>query len=210
MTIKCISIALMFPLASLSASRGDHPFVLFIAIDDLNDWVGCLDGYPQVQTPNIDALAKLRNWFTNAHCQVPLCNPSRTSVMTGPRPSTTGVFGLARWFRTVDEWKDLVTLRQHFSNAGNKTYSVGKIYHGLGWDATDVTEFDVVSETVTGLSPKEKRVATPRGLPNRRSLVRSWASPGRKANHVKEHPVGPFNSSAARLMGYGTWKSKSR
>jgi len=163
MTMKRISIALTLLLAGLNASQGAQPNVLFIAIDDLNDWVGCLDGHPQVQTPNIDTLAKRGTLFTNAHCQAPLCNPSRTSVMTGLRPSTTGVYGLAPWFRAVDELKNLVTLPQHFSNAGYKTYTVGKIYHGKGWDSTDVTEFDVVGKTETGLRPKEKRVATPRG-----------------------------------------------
>ena len=65
------------------------PNVLFLAIDDLNDWIGCLGGHPQVKTPNLDKLAKRGTLFTNAHCQAPVCNPSRTSVMLGLRPSTT-------------------------------------------------------------------------------------------------------------------------
>ena len=68
MTMKRISIALTLLLAGLNASQGAQPNVLFIAIDDLNDWVGCLDGHPQVQTPNIDTLAKRGTLFTNAHC----------------------------------------------------------------------------------------------------------------------------------------------
>src|SRR5689334_17210401 len=55
------------------------PNVLFIAIDDLNDWVGCLGGHPQVKTPHMDGLARRGTLFANAHCQAPLCNPSRTS-----------------------------------------------------------------------------------------------------------------------------------
>ena len=124
---------ILIPIACLFASSvcgwSAQPSVLFIAIDDLNDWVGCLDGHLQVKTPNIDALAERGTLFTNAHCQAPVCNPSRTSVMTGLRPSTTGVYGLAPWFREVDGLKDLVTLPQHFSKAGYKTYSVGKIVH---------------------------------------------------------------------------------
>src|SRR5205085_315095 len=80
--------------------RAEKPNVLVIAIDDLNDWVGCLGGHPQVQTPNMDRLARRGTLLLNAHCQAPLCNPSRTSVLTGLRPSTSGVYALNPWFRT--------------------------------------------------------------------------------------------------------------
>ncbi|HIL70071.1 MAG TPA: choline-sulfatase, partial [Verrucomicrobia bacterium] len=140
--MKLILLTLSFLLSNLAISQGAPLNVLFIAIDDLNDWVGCLESHPQAKTPHIDALAKRGTLFSNAHCQAPICNPSRTSVMTGLRPSTTGVYGLAPWFRTVDELKDLVTMPQHFSNAGYKTYTVGKIYHGRDWNRLGVKEFD--------------------------------------------------------------------
>ncbi len=108
----------------------EKPNVVFIAIDDQNDWIGCLGGHPLAQTPNIDALAARGTLFTNAHCQAPLCNPSRTSLMTGLRPSTTGIHGLSPWFRTLRQYEDLVTLPQHFENNGYRTLSAGKIYHG--------------------------------------------------------------------------------
>ena len=73
----------------------EKPNILFIAIDDQNDWIGCLGGHPEVKTPNIDKLAERGTVFLNAHCQAPLCNPSRTSLMTGLRPSSTGVCGLS-------------------------------------------------------------------------------------------------------------------
>ena len=107
----------------------DKPNVLFIAIDDLNDWIGCLGGHPQVKTPHIDSIAKRGTLFTNAHCQSPLCNPSRSSLMTGLRPSTTGIYGLAPGIRDVEMTKDWVTLPQTFLKAGYHTYSCGKIYH---------------------------------------------------------------------------------
>ena len=66
------------------------PNVLLIAVDDLNDWVGSLNGHPDTSTPNIDRLAARGMLFTNAHTQAPICNPSRTSIMYGMRPSTTG------------------------------------------------------------------------------------------------------------------------
>lgn len=69
----------------------DHPNVLFLSVDDLNDWVGCLDGHPQAKTPNIDRLAQSGVLFEQAYGPAPLCSPSRTSIMTGLRPSTTGI-----------------------------------------------------------------------------------------------------------------------
>ena len=79
----------------------EHPNVLFIAVDDLNDWVGCLGGHPQAKTPNIDALAKRGVLFEQAHCAAPLCSPSRTAIMMGLRPSTTGIYGNLNWFRDM-------------------------------------------------------------------------------------------------------------
>ena len=74
-----------------SVYAAEHPNILFIAIDDQNDWIGHLNGHPLAKTPHIDALAKRGTTFTNAHCQAPLCNPSRTSLMLGLRPQ--GLFG---------------------------------------------------------------------------------------------------------------------
>ncbi len=116
------------------SSRADddapaRPNVLFISIDDLNDWLGCMDTHPLVQTPNIDALAARGTLFTNAHCQSPLCNPSRTSLMLGLRPSTTGIHGLNPWFRDVRQFADHQTLPQVFAEQGYRTLTTGKIYH---------------------------------------------------------------------------------
>ena len=191
---------ILIPIACFFASSicgwSAQPNVLFIAIDDLNDWVGCLDGHPQVKTPNIDALAERGTLFTNAHCQAPVCNPSRTSVMTGLRPSTTGVYGLAPWFREVDGLKDLVTLPQHFSKAGYKTYSVGKIVHR----ETGESEFDVVAKTERGLLPKEKRMTTPRGgrgmdwavYPFEESDHKDWKTASWAVEQLDKKPNDPF------------------
>ena len=191
---------ILIPIACLFASSicgwSAQPSVLFIAIDDLNDWVGCLDGHLQVKTPNIDALAERGTLFTNAHCQAPVCNPSRTSVMTGLRPSTTGVYGLAPWFREVEGLKDLVTLPQHFSKAGYKTYSVGKIVHR----ETGESEFDVVAKTERGLLPKEKRVTTPRGgrgmdwavYPFEESDHKDWKTASWAVEQLDKKPNYPF------------------
>src|SRR5688572_9409984 len=67
-----------------------QPNILFVAIDDLNDWVGVLGGHPQARTPNLDRFAKRGMLFTRAYCPAPACNPSRASLLSGLRPSTTG------------------------------------------------------------------------------------------------------------------------
>ncbi len=198
--MKDILLVVSLLLLSGATVHADSPNVLFIAIDDLNDWVGCLESHPQVKTPNMDALAKRGTLFTNAHCQAPICNPSRTSVMTGLRPSTTGVYALAPWFRTVDDLKELVTLPQHFSRSGYTTYTVGKIYHGRGWNQSGVKEFDVVGETEPGLRPKEKRVATPRGgrgmdwavYPYKESDHKDWKTASWAVEQLDQKPEDPF------------------
>src|SRR5690606_7488771 len=79
-------------MACRSASQNDSPNVLMICIDDLNTFLGCLD-YDAALTPNIDRLASRGVLFTNAHCQAPLCGPSRASILTGLRPTSTGIYG---------------------------------------------------------------------------------------------------------------------
>jgi choline-sulfatase len=125
-----VALALSAAASASAAEPARKPNVLFIAIDDLNDWLGCLDGHPLAKTPHIDALAARGTLLANAHCQSPLCNPSRTSLMLSLRPTTTGVYGLAPWFRSLDPWKDRVSLPQYFAHHGYKTYTGGKIYHG--------------------------------------------------------------------------------
>ncbi|MDA7504033.1 sulfatase-like hydrolase/transferase, partial [bacterium] len=75
-------------VASAADNTGSKPNVLFIAIDDLNDWTGMLKGNPQAKTPHMDRLAAKGMVFTNAHCAAPACGPSRSAIMSGIRPST--------------------------------------------------------------------------------------------------------------------------
>jgi arylsulfatase A-like enzyme len=75
--------------------------VLFIAVDDLNDWVAAYGKHAGVKTPNIDRLAKQGMLFTRAYCSAPACNPSRASMLTGVRPSTSGVYGNSQPWRPV-------------------------------------------------------------------------------------------------------------
>ncbi len=81
--------------------------VLFIAVDDLNDWVGFMDGNDQTRTPNMDKFADKAMVFDNAHCPAPLCSPSRTAVMSGVRPSTSGIYNNYPHFRVSPVLKDI-------------------------------------------------------------------------------------------------------
>ena len=98
---------------------GRRPNVLFVAIDDLNDWVGCMGGHPQAKTPNIDRLARRGTLFTNAHCPAPICGPCRASVMSGLRPSTTGIYGQIKDkdIRRDNAATDAVYLSEYFQTA---------------------------------------------------------------------------------------------
>ena len=124
------SLFILFTLFSLPLLAADKPNILFIAIDDQNDWIGHMGGHPMAKTPHLDKLAARGTTFLNAHCNAPLCNPSRTSLLLGLRPSSTGIYGLSPWFRTVSALKDRVALPQHFANHGYSTAATGKIYHG--------------------------------------------------------------------------------
>lgn len=152
------------PQASLLPAA-ERPNVLVISIDDLNDWVGCLNGHPQVQTPHMDALAARGTVFTNAHCQSPLCNPSRTSVMTGLRPTSTGIYGLAPWFRTLPQLKNWTTLPQYFIDHGYYTVTTGKTYHGgYSRNTEERPEFDLWGYFGSGGVPKpEKKIINMQG-----------------------------------------------
>lgn len=111
-----------------STPTAKRPNVLFIAVDDLNHWVGHLARNRQTKTPNIDRLAKLGITFTNAHCAAPVCNPSRTALLSGRRPSTTGVYDNNNPFpKAVSSSESLVT---QFRTAGYKTLGMGKLWHG--------------------------------------------------------------------------------
>lgn len=161
-----VVLLLVCGLFSAAPVRAAKPNVLFIAIDDQNDWVGPLGGHPMVKTPHLDRLAQRGTTFMNAHVQAPLCNPSRTSLMLGLRPTTTGVYGLAPWFRSVDKWRDRVTLPQHFKAHGYRTYTTGKIYHGgAGGAKRRQQEFDVWGPGASvGVRPPKKLIPpTPMG-----------------------------------------------
>lgn len=147
-----------------SSQQPTRPNIVMIAIDDLNDWVGPLGGHPAVKTPHLDRLASRGVTFTNAHCQSPLCNPSRTSLMLSRRPSSTGVYGLAPWFREVEGLRESESMAQFFSRHGYRTLIGGKIYHG-SYGRGDKSEADIWGPASTiGARPETKLIPpTPMG-----------------------------------------------
>lgn len=126
---------LMFILTLLvsllgSSLRGEakRSNVLFLAVDDMKDWVNCLGGYEgTVHTPNIDRLAARGTLFTNAHCPSPKCAPSRAAVMTGLMPSTTGLYDNGHWWYA--NYPDVTTIPVYFRKHGYKAVGAGKIFH---------------------------------------------------------------------------------
>ena len=114
--------------AGLAFAQARRLNVVMISVDDWNDWVGVLGGHPQAKTPNLDRLAASGLLFTDAHTAAPICNPSRTALLTGRRPSTTGIYG-----NDEKPWRaqlpDVVTLPQHFRNNGYTTLGGGKVFH---------------------------------------------------------------------------------
>lgn len=128
-----IVAAMMFLLICLCAQpvSAEKPNVLFIEVDDLNDWVGAVGGNPQAKTPNMDRLAAQSGStvFLQAYCPASVCCPSRSAMLTGLRPSTTGVYGNGNNLKSSPIAAKAVTLPQYFSQHGYHSLSKGKIFH---------------------------------------------------------------------------------
>lgn len=115
------------------------PNFLFIGVDDLNDWIQPLGGHPQAKTPNITRLAEQGVLFTNAHCAAPACNPSRAALMTGVRPSTSGVYHNPQPWRQSERLREAKTMPQYLRDHGYSVMGAGKMFHGAfpdppSWD----------------------------------------------------------------------------
>ncbi|MBI1176922.1 sulfatase-like hydrolase/transferase [bacterium] len=167
LTILCFT----FSLVVSSFGAANRPNVLFIAVDDMNNDLGCY-GHPFVKSPNIDRLASWGVRFEHAYCQFPLCSPSRSSLLTGLRPDTTRVFNLQYHFR--QGLPDVVTLPQLFKNNGYYVARVGKMYHygnpgDIGTNGLDDREswterYNPAGRDKTALEPDIMNYTPKRGL----------------------------------------------
>ena len=128
--------------------KNEKPNILFIAIDDLNDWVGFMGGHPgmKIHTPNLDRLAASGITFTNAHTPAPAWAPTRTAILTGVHHTRSGAenvfWGDGPKWRDFKALKEVPTIEQFFQSKGYKTLGAGKIYHSQAppWAPTSQIE----------------------------------------------------------------------
>ena len=142
--IRIIPFLLLYlSMQAQSTEPNNGQNVLFIIVDDLRPEIGCY-GAKHIHSPHIDSFAETGMVFERAYCQQSICNPSRTSVMTGMRPDTTGVVSNHAHFRAKDP--DIVTLPQYFKDHGYHAGAIGKIYHGVFPDGASITKWDTMGD----------------------------------------------------------------
>lgn len=184
--------------AARAAEPPKPPNVLFIVADDLNCDLGCY-GHKSVKSPNIDRLAASGVRFDRAYVQYTVCNPSRTSFLTGLRPTTTGVMDNATHFRKT--LPDAVTLPELFRKNGYDAIGLGKVFHrGPSPDDTkkemdDPKSFDRVfyGKTTAAGNKGEGRNLTGGALP----WCRWLAADGTDADHAD----GQLADEAVKILG---------
>ena len=170
-----------------------RPNFLIIAIDDLNDYVGCLGGHPNAVTPNLDRFARNGVLFTHAYCNSPVCNPSRTSLWTGLRPTRTGIvsnrFG---WFRDLPEYRGIVTLPQALAAEGYCTAGFGKLFH-LGRPAHSAVEWQRFNTYEYG--PRQNpKLNYPQG-----DRITDWGVPSKNTDRAASYDPAIADRAVAAL-----------
>jgi len=134
-------------MAASPAVADRRPDVLFIAVDDMNDWTTLFDKDNPIRTPHLERMAKRGTFFSKAYCVVPACVPSRTAVLSGLSPTTSGCYTNSGSRRVWNRKSGAVSLPQYFRNNGYRAKGAGKIFgdqwaHGgddprgteLSWD----------------------------------------------------------------------------
>jgi iduronate 2-sulfatase len=193
-------VVALLPAGTASAERS-KPNVLFIAVDDMNNDLGCF-GHPLVKSPSIDRLAAHGVRFERAYCQFPLCSPSRSSLLTGLRPDHTRVFDLQYHFR--QDLPDVVTLPQMFMKNGYYVARVGKMYHygnpgdigtnGLDDRASWGERFNPAGRDKTTLETDIMNYTPKRGLGSAMAFLAD------KTGTDEQHTDGKVADQAIRLL----------
>lgn len=201
------------PAAEAGIESAQPLNVLMISVDDLNDWIGVMGGHPNAKTPNIDQLAKQGMLFTNAHTSAPICGPSRASLMTGLRPSTTGIYSHLEDNEirlASDASKDIVFLPQYFGQQGYKTMGIGKLFHKGAADGA----FEDFAGRVPGFGPKMKENAVwdqPgtstdwAAFPEKDSLMPDYDSAQWAISKLQEQHNRPFFLAVGFLRPHVPW-----
>jgi choline-sulfatase len=140
----------------------EPPNVLMICIDDLNDWVGFLGGHQDAKTPHMDKLAAAGRNFTNAHCVVPVCSPSRVSIMSGLHATTHGSYDLGTAYENIKRLDNVATIQGHFKSNGYLSIGGGKILHH-GFNGKLKKDFDQILGGKKGGPRPKKRMNFPGG-----------------------------------------------
>jgi arylsulfatase A-like enzyme len=148
-------IILNFAFLILNFGARSAPDVLFIVVDDMNDWISLLDPDSPIKTPNLERLADRGMLFTKAYCASPACNPSRAATLTGLRPTTSGVYG------NKSDWRGAMptrkTIMQRYRDAGYEVKGAGKIFHHhLNGAFHDPESFDSFQPMAAQNMPSEK------------------------------------------------------
>lgn len=212
---RAARVAIVFLFAASGAVEGTEtrPNVLMIVVDDMNDWVSCLGGHPQIKTPNIDRLARRGLLFTNAHVAAPVCNPSRVATLTGRHPSSSGVYDNSIVWH--EKLPDLPSIPQHFKANGYHVVGGGKVFHHMpginrrtDWHEYFAQVFDGHHQSRVAQGLPADDFNWPPGFPlNQLPSVLALKKPPKNPH---EFDWGPFNKSDQE-MGDGQmveWAAK--
>jgi arylsulfatase A-like enzyme len=163
LALSAILVALGGASVARSDVKADRPDILFIAVDDMNDWISLLDPSSPIRTPNLERLASRGTLFTRAYSASPACNPSRTAALTGIRPSASGVYGnRSDWRRAMP---DRATIMQRLRESGYFVRGAGKIFHHhLEGAFHDPRSFDDFQPMRPQLYPLEKLNRGPKSV----------------------------------------------
>ncbi|PCJ39392.1 MAG: hypothetical protein COA71_14090 [SAR86 cluster bacterium] len=159
--LKKILLLCLTLIHFMPAYAQEKPDILFIAVDDLNDWVGVLGGHPQAKTPNIDALAARGMLFTNAHTPGAACLPARTSILTGVTAFNSGIYSQVGDWRNNPRLEGISTLPKYFRDNDYLTLGGGKLFHAHTYaiggmqGQQDVTAWDAYYPSLERQLPDE-------------------------------------------------------